>query len=116
MAKKKITTKKVAKKTAKKKTTKKMTKKKATKKAVVTSKKTGPMKNVTMLNVDSGVTQKIGYDGIRNELFVIFKDGTTYKYSGVPDSIYKGLLQAEIFDFYFDNKIMGVYTFEKIED
>lgn len=52
----------------------------------------------TMITVSSSQTSEIGYDEPNQDLYVTFKNGTTYKYFNVPFGIYQLLLNATSVD------------------
>ena len=47
-----------------------------------------------MKTVISSNLSAVGYNHETYELFIKFQDGSLYKYTGVPENIYNGLMQA----------------------
>jgi KTSC domain len=66
--------------------------------------------------VQSSNIESIGYDGKALTLEVKFHSGDVYQYANVPESIYKGLHDAESKGKYFHANIKDKYAFNKIED
>lgn len=62
-----------------------------------------------MIPVESSNISAIGYDPATQELQVEFKNGTTYSYSGVPQSQYDALLSAQSVGRYFMANIRAAY-------
>jgi hypothetical protein len=59
--------------------------------------------------VDSTLLEAAGYDAAMQELEVVFASGKTYRYIGVPRSVYTDLLAAESKGRYLHAKVIGVY-------
>ncbi len=59
--------------------------------------------------VDSDVLEAIGYDAAMQELEAVFTSGKTYRYVGVPRSLYAELLAAESKGRFMHAKVIGVY-------
>jgi hypothetical protein len=53
--------------------------------------------------------KEVGFDIQSNQLEIVFADGGRYRYSGVPESIYRGLVSASSAGRYFHQKIRDVY-------
>src|SRR5262245_35829993 len=53
----------------------------------------GGVPTVEMVFVISSVLQAVGFDAERGALHVRFRNGSTYVYSGVPERVYRELLQ-----------------------
>lgn len=68
----------------------------------------------TMLKVVSSQISDVGYDLTTRELFVTFKNGSTYKYSNIPLDEYNSLLKAESIGKYFSENIKGNYNSVKL--
>lgn len=47
-----------------------------------------------LISVVSSDLSAIGYDEYNQQLEIVFNSGGTYLYSGVPSSVYEGLLNA----------------------
>lgn len=54
------------------------------------------------VSIDSSTLDAIAYDEGSSTLGVRFKNGSEYEYSGVPESVYRGLLAALSAGQYFD--------------
>lgn len=65
--------------------------------------------------VQSSNIESIGYDHNAATLEVKFHSGEVYQYTNVPESVYKGLFDAESKGRYFHTNIRGKYPFNKIE-
>ena len=59
--------------------------------------------------VDSALLEAAGYDAAMQELEVIFASGKTYRYIGVPRSVYTELLAAESKGQFMHARVMGIY-------
>jgi len=57
---------------------------------------------------------KIGYDQQSLNLFIFFNNGSVYRYSSVPYSIYINLLNANSIGSFFKKNIANKYKYEKI--
>ena len=57
------------------------------------------------LSVDSSNLSSVGYDVNSNTLEIEFNSGGIYQYFNVPESIYKGLMNASSHGQYFDTYI-----------
>jgi len=62
------------------------------------------------INVASSNINSIGYDEATNTLEVEFNSGSIYRYSGVPEHEYKGLLSASSKGRYVNAHIKDRYT------
>lgn len=58
-----------------------------------------------MIRVISSAIDAVGYDKDRRQLFIKFKQGDTYNFCRVPESIYQGLMSASSKGSYYDNFI-----------
>jgi hypothetical protein len=56
----------------------------------------------------------VGYDSDSSTLEVTFRNGGVYHYSGVPQELYQGLLQASSLGTFFNEKIKDSYPFKRI--
>ena len=74
---------------------------------------------IKMINVESSMVHSIGYDPETKRLRVKFRDGSLYAYTGVPQSVYDKLMDAQsaqsIGKFIHTN-IIGVYEVHKITE
>jgi hypothetical protein len=66
--------------------------------------------------VESSNIESIGYDQKAAILEVQFHSGEIYQYASVPESVYKGLFNAQSKGKYFQANIRGKYLFNKMED
>jgi hypothetical protein len=62
-----------------------------------------------LIEVESSMIQAVGYDPESKELEVLFDSGKTYRYTGVPQEEYEGLLKAESKGRYMRGYIIDVY-------
>jgi KTSC domain len=60
-----------------------------------------------MVPVDSSVIEEVGFEA--GELVVKFRDGGTYVYSVVPESVFQSLLGAESIGSFFNREIRPYY-------
>ena len=65
-----------------------------------------PVKSTNLLSV--------GYDAAEMVLEVRFTNGTEYRYTGVPEQIYRGLLEAPSAGQYHHQMVKDVYEFERV--
>lgn len=63
-------------------------------------------------SVSSSNISTIGYE--RYTLIISFKDGGTYEYEDVPESVYNSLMSASSHGSYFSDNIKNVYRCRKI--
>ncbi|GAK47726.1 hypothetical protein LOSG293_110420 [Secundilactobacillus oryzae JCM 18671] len=63
-----------------------------------------------LISVVSSDLSAIGYDEYNQQLEIVFNSGGTYLYSGVPSSVYEGLLNAGSKGRYFHAFIKGYPT------
>jgi len=69
--------------------------------------------------VQSSQLHSVGFDSATNTLEIQFlnktgQPGSVYLYSNVPESVYKGLMEAPSAGSYFASSIKGVYNFTKV--
>jgi KTSC domain len=65
--------------------------------------------------VSSSNLASIGYDRTTQTLEIEFLHGGVYQYSGVPPSVYDGLMEAESHGSYFDLNVKKAgYSYQKI--
>lgn len=67
-----------------------------------------------MHSVESSNIDAIGFDFEKEELFVDFKNGSSYKYDGVPADTFRGFMTADSKGKYLIAYIKGVYPFTKL--
>lgn len=58
-----------------------------------------------MVRVTSSAMDAVGYDKDKQQLFITFKQGDTYTFCRVPESIHQGLMTAGSKGSYYDNFI-----------
>ncbi len=68
---------------------------------------------VDMNYVDSSNIEAIGYNSGEQELYVQFLSGATYVYYGVPEHVYKEIMDAPSKGSYLNRVIKGVYEYAK---
>lgn len=64
--------------------------------------------------VESSNIKSIGYNKENQTLEVEFKNGTTYRYYDVPESIYDEMIIAESFGKHFMKYIRGKFITKKL--
>lgn len=65
-----------------------------------------------MHHVMSSDLSAVGYED--GTLFIRFNSGGLYRYSNVPESVYRGLMSATSHGRYFHAHIKGVYPYARI--
>jgi len=63
---------------------------------------------------NSSCFSKIGYSDAHETLVLVFRGGGTYLFSGVPASVWQSFRAADSLGRYFNTKIKGVYSSEKV--
>lgn len=66
-----------------------------------------------MTPVSSSNLNSVGYEN--GTLYVRFNNGSLYAYSGVPESIYRGLMSASSHGSYLAQNVKGVYPYKRID-
>ncbi len=56
----------------------------------------------------------IGYDNMTSILEVVFRAGGVYRYQGVPENVYQGLMSAPSHGTFFQRHIKAQYPFVKV--
>lgn len=67
---------------------------------------------MNMTPVSSSNISSIGYEN--GTLYVSFHHGGLYAYSGVPESVYRGLMSASSHGSYLASHVKGVYPYRRI--
>ncbi len=67
---------------------------------------------MNMIPVDSSDLSSVGYEN--GTLYIAFNSGGLYSYSGVPASVYSGLLSASSKGRYFHANIKNAYPYQRI--
>jgi hypothetical protein len=62
-----------------------------------------------LVTVESSMIHAVGYDDEAEELEIVFNSGESYRYTGVPRSVYEGLLAADSKGRYLRAHVIGVY-------
>ena len=65
-----------------------------------------------MVPVESSNLSSVGYQG--GTLWISFHSGSLYEYTGVPLSVYQGLMAADSHGKYFHAHIRNVYPYRRI--
>ena len=67
------------------------------------------------VRVSSSNLASVGYEAASAVLEVEFNNGSVYRYSGVPEHVYKGLMDAASKGGFFDRHVKKAgYSFERI--
>ena len=64
--------------------------------------------------VHSTNLNSVGYDHKTHLLEIEFNDGGVYQYSGVPEDVYKALMEASSHGSFFHRNIKGKYLYHKV--
>lgn len=64
--------------------------------------------------VNSSDLESVGYDPTSLILEIEFKNGNIYHYSGVPLSIYQGLMAAYSKGRFFNDYVKDIYSYRKV--
>jgi len=56
----------------------------------------------------------IGYDNTTSILEIVFRAGGVYRYKGVPESVYHGLMAAPSHGLFFQRHVKTQYPFVKV--
>ncbi len=67
---------------------------------------------MNMIPVSSSNIASIGYEN--GTLYVAFNRGGLYTYSGVPESIYHGLMSVSSHGSYLASHVKGIYPYRRI--
>ena len=62
-----------------------------------------------LVTVESSMIHAVGYDDAEQELEVVFTSGKTYRYTGVPRTVYEDLLAADSKGQYMRANVIGIY-------
>lgn len=68
-----------------------------------------------MISVESSHIRQFGYAEDAAALFIRFVNGSLYRYSGVPSTVYEGLLSAESKGKAFHRLVKDQYPSEVLE-
>lgn len=67
---------------------------------------------MNMIPVSSSNLSSVGYEN--STLYVRFHNGSLYSYSGVPESIYRGIMSAPSHGSYLASHVKNVYPYRRI--
>ena len=76
---------------------------------------TGQFSTIERIPVRSSNLRSVGYDGWSRLLEIEFHGGRVYRYSGVPGSIYTGLMRAPSLGHFFAETIRDHYPCQRLE-
>lgn len=65
-----------------------------------------------MIPVSSSNLSSVGYE--KGTLYVSFRNGSLYSYSGVPESVYRDLMSAPSHGHYLAVHVKGIYPYRRI--
>lgn len=68
---------------------------------------------IEMQKVTSSNVEEVGYDEEKQELLILFKNGSFYAYLGVPESEFQELVNSESVGKYLAAKIKPTYAYER---
>jgi len=63
---------------------------------------------------ESSIVAAFAYEAEDMTLFVRFKTGRTYRYSGVPSSVYEDFADADSKGAFFNAQVQGRYPYSQI--
>ena len=66
------------------------------------------------ISVNSSNVSSVGYDADSQTLEIEFNSGGVYQYSGVPESVYEGMMGADSKGKYFHANIKNTYPYSKL--
>lgn len=72
---------------------------------------------IKLSNFESSVIKEINIeskDSTHSDLFVVFKNDSTYKYTNIPDVVINGFINAESKGKHFEKEIKNKFYFEKV--
>ena len=64
--------------------------------------------------VSSSNLSSVGYDPVTQTLEIEFHGGRVYQYSGVPESVHRGLMGAASQGSYFHEYVRGKYPYRQV--
>lgn len=67
-----------------------------------------------LIDVDSSMIKKVGYDDVTKNLVIIFHNNSAYRYLNVPKEVYESLLKVESSGRFFHSMIKNKYVTEAI--
>lgn len=65
-------------------------------------------------SVNSSNLKSVGYDAAQQVLEIEFHEGGVYRYSGVPEEVYRALLEADSKGSYFVASIKEAYPYDRV--
>ena len=66
------------------------------------------------ISVNSSNVSSVGYDADSQTLEIEFNNGGVYQYSGVPESVYEGMMGADSKGKYIHANIKNTYPYSKL--
>jgi hypothetical protein len=72
------------------------------------------VKEMDIKPVQSRDLALIGYDNMTSILEIVFRAGGVYRYQGVPECVYHGLMTAPSHGIFFQRHIKTQYAFVKV--
>ena len=69
---------------------------------------------MTLTRVESSMIYAVGYDRDAHSMDVVFLSGRIWRYFGVPQDVYDGLMAAGSKGSYMRNEIIGVYREQRV--
>jgi hypothetical protein len=72
------------------------------------------MREIDLKPVRSRDLALIGYDKEALILEIVFRAGGVYRYQGVPESVFHGMMAAPSHGTYFQNHVKSQYPFVKV--
>jgi KTSC domain-containing protein len=64
--------------------------------------------------VDSTLLASVAYDAGESLLYLGFRDGASYLYFSVPESVHQGLLAADSKGAYFNRQIRNRFQYQRV--
>lgn len=68
----------------------------------------------TLKKVESSMVSAVGYDREKKVLEIMFRKGSTWRYLGVPRSVYQRLCKADSIGGFMRDEILDVYEAERV--
>lgn len=65
--------------------------------------------------VESSNLKSVGYDPDTETLEIEFRNGSVYRYAGVPQAIYEGLMAARSKGSYHSQHIRNAYSYKRVK-
>jgi len=68
----------------------------------------------TKVGIQSSNITELDYDSTTQELLVVFRGGSVYRYTGVPRSIVDGIISAVSPGKFFNEAVKNSYAFKRV--